>query len=247
VQFQVVVLLGSTPTDVLEWIKLQERFFHVVDRRLVLPIEVGAIATLARHCPQLVSVSFSVPQGFHPPWGMDGITDGMVEILASACPALQTLDFSGCNNLTDRSVVQLAQCCPRLSAVDFSGCTELTDKSITALTASKINLKSVKLNKCDCLTLKGLTELIASMSDLTSVESDRGTWAVDCNVDPDHYPWSEPPSLITRESNSARGTYHLRTIRSGRSVKVPTAWAVMLVERCPALTSITGCVALCSL
>eukprot|EP00037_Helgoeca_nana_P002811 m.36311 g.36311 ORF g.36311 m.36311 type:complete len:1484 (+) comp12851_c0_seq1:350-4801(+) len=224
---QVIVLSATMAHDVLRWTRqrLPDPLL-VFDGPVPLPAERSIVANLAQHCPRLVSVACT-PSGAHIPTDEAVVTDRHVELLASACPDLRTVNFAGCKNLTDCSVTELGQRCPQLTSIDFSGCKDLTDCSVAMLAANRLNLQSVRLNGCKLLTLDGLTDLVVVMHELTTIESDVGTWALDYNVVPEG--WENVPTT------KSAGRCHLRT-----KPNVPTAWANVLAQRCPPITSMKG-------
>jgi hypothetical protein len=87
------------------------------------------------------------------------VTDEQLAELFKACPNLQSLNLSGCENLTDVSIIKLPE---DLKFLDISSCWNLTDKALEKLPKGLLTLKLVCLNLRDPVISKlpkGLLEL----------------------------------------------------------------------------------------
>ena len=90
-----------------------------------------------------------------------GVTKCMIASLAAACPAITTLDLSGCCQLTDEELASLAAGCPAITTLDLSGCYQLTDVGLERLAAGCPAITTLCLSGCHQLTDAGLASLAA--------------------------------------------------------------------------------------
>ena len=81
----------------------------------------------------------------------DYVQDTAVVALASGCPALQTLDVSGCS-VSDSALFSLATNCPALQELSVAGGCELSDAGVAAVLRNCTALVALDCRRCSSLS-----------------------------------------------------------------------------------------------
>lgn len=97
----------------------------------------------------------------------DGMSDSVVQLLATNSCVLQELDVGGCTNLTDTSAVFLSNL-PYIQAVNFSD-TLIGNKGLIALSngMSSYSLCELKLNNCNNVSDEGINAIVKGCNRLS--------------------------------------------------------------------------------
>ncbi|GFO23898.1 F-box/lrr-repeat protein 20, partial [Plakobranchus ocellatus] len=93
---------------------------------------------------------------------------GMLDLIMSSCPNLETLDLSGLSDVTDTMVMDLADHAPRLSQVNLKSCKLVTDTAICYL-CGICPLKSLCLSGLHSLTDKSIFCIASSCPQLEEI------------------------------------------------------------------------------
>lgn len=85
------------------------------------------------------------------------VSDSAMNVLATRCPHLLSIDLSGCQEITDVSLSLLAQHCPLLQHIKLSGCPHVSDTGVQLIAQeTKHHLLSLDLDECPAITDKTL-------------------------------------------------------------------------------------------
>lgn len=105
---------------------------------------------------------------------LQAITDEVIEKVVDTCPSLEDVCLSHCK-LTDQGINRFCAKCRALQSVNFSGCQNITDDSVIALSTNCSSLRKVQLSWCVKLTEKSLDALVTNCQDLTFVDMSQCT------------------------------------------------------------------------
>ena len=105
---------------------------------------------------------------------LQAITDEVIEKVVDTCPSLEDVCLSHCK-LTDQGINRFCAKCRALQSVNFSGCQDITDDSVIALSTNCSSLRKVQLSWCVKLTEKSLDALVTNCQDLTFVDMSQCT------------------------------------------------------------------------
>jgi F-box and leucine-rich repeat protein GRR1 len=82
----------------------------------------------------------------------DAVDDRVVMEIATHCPKLQNVYFTGCHQLTDTSLTYLASHCPKLKRIYLGQCSKLTDATAIALSEHCPRLIEIEFSECSNIT-----------------------------------------------------------------------------------------------
>jgi F-box and leucine-rich repeat protein 2/20 len=73
----------------------------------------AGVVPLLRGSPQLETLSLY--------WNLN-VSDAVLTVAASSCPALRSVNVSGCKRISDVGAAALAAACPQLTELDLTRC-----------------------------------------------------------------------------------------------------------------------------
>lgn len=129
----------------------------------------GALATLARRCPELASLNCS---------RCEGVGDDGVIMVAVRCTRLRALHLARCLGLSDAALSAMGDFAPALEEVHLAGCVAVTDKGVSALARGCAQLQRLSLDSV-CVSDAGLEELGRSCPRLCSLQAQGCTGITD--------------------------------------------------------------------
>ncbi|XP_037349065.2 protein AMN1 homolog [Talpa occidentalis] len=74
------------------------------------------------------------------------VKDGIVHLIVTHCPKLESLVLSSCSQVTDMSLVEISTYLKALRCLDVSGCRQVTNAGVHALARSCHHLKCLDLS-----------------------------------------------------------------------------------------------------
>ena len=96
-------------------------------------------------------------------------TDKTMEIVASACPSLQSVNVNGCALVTGASLTSLATHCSGLTSVHMNYCGYVDPVAVTSVSSSCMGMKLMHFGHCAFLPDESVVAL-AHCSELTSID-----------------------------------------------------------------------------
>ncbi|KAG1688136.1 hypothetical protein DVH05_004006 [Phytophthora capsici] len=79
------------------------------------------------------------------------------------CPALVSLNLSGCTQLTDDNIVDIVNSCEKIVTLELAFCRELTDSVLYAI-SKHLSLEELNLSRCVRITDDGMLEIAGQSS-----------------------------------------------------------------------------------
>ena len=186
----------------LQWFRVTEQ----------VPVEsaLSGLSSVARHCPQLQSVSVPV------------LTDAVLQqliALSSSMPALRSVHLSAAAALSDAMLIALSEHCPQLTSITIRDSPLLTDNGVIALSQHCPGLTSITLDNCSQCTDVGLIALFERCRCIQCIELN-------------DMPQLTDKTVLALSKHNHR---YLRRLLVPQSCQVTEAALVELVQCCRAL------------
>ena len=102
--------------------------------------------------------------------GCVNIEDGLLEMISVACPNLEAIDLSSCENVTDEGLMKLGKRCgANLVSLVLERCLGISDASLSAFMLSS-RLTCLNLERCRGLTDSSMVKVLRMCTSLEDVD-----------------------------------------------------------------------------